>query len=98
MGAFFYGYVATQIPGGFLAERYGGKWVFGLGTLCTAVLTLLTPLAASGGIGWFMALRVVEGVGEGVTLPAMHAMIAQWVPLTERNRMVSMIQVGLTLM
>ena len=94
LGAFFYGYVATQIPGGFLAEKFGGKWIYGLGTLCTAILTLLTPLAASGGVGWFMALRVLEGLGEGVTYPAMHAMMSKWVPLTERSRLVSIIQAG----
>ena len=29
---FFYGYMATQILGGYLADRFGGKWVFGVGT------------------------------------------------------------------
>lgn len=29
---FFYGYMATQILGGYLADKFGGKWVFGLGT------------------------------------------------------------------
>ena len=76
----------TQIPGGFLAEKVGGKWVYGLGTLCTAVLTLLTPLAAEAGVGFFVALRILEGIGEGVTYPAMHALMAKWVPLTERSR------------
>ena len=32
LGGFSYGYVCTQILGGILAERYGGKWVIGLGT------------------------------------------------------------------
>ena len=94
LGAFFYGYIVTQIPGGFLAEKYGGKWIYGLGTLCTAILTLLTPLAASGGVGWFMALRVLEGLGEGVTYPAIHAMMSKWVPLTERSKLVSIVQGG----
>lgn len=64
LGAFFYGYILTQIPGGFLAEKYGGKWLFGCGTFITAVLTLLTPLAAKAGTGWFIAVRVLEGIGE----------------------------------
>ena len=49
LGAFFWGYVCTQIPGGMLAERYGGKLIFGLGILVTSVFTILTPLAARGG-------------------------------------------------
>lgn len=28
---FFYGYMATQILGGYLADKFGGKWVFGAG-------------------------------------------------------------------
>jgi hypothetical protein len=38
--------------------------MFGFGVLCTAVLTLVTPLAAKAGLGYFIALRVVEGIGE----------------------------------
>ena len=30
---FFYGYVLTQVPGGRLAEKVGGKWLFGGGVL-----------------------------------------------------------------
>ena len=38
--------------------------MFGFGVLCTSVLTLLTPLAANGGIGWLLTVRVLEGIGE----------------------------------
>ena len=31
LGMFFYGYVLTQVPGGRLAELFGGKWLFGIG-------------------------------------------------------------------
>ena len=31
LGMFFYGYVLTQLPGGRLAELFGGKWLFGTG-------------------------------------------------------------------
>ena len=31
LGMFFYGYVLTQLPGGRLAELFGGKWLFGVG-------------------------------------------------------------------
>ena len=54
----------TQLPSGLIAEKFGGKWLFGCGTLTTAVFTLLTPLAAKAGVGWLIAVRVIEGLGE----------------------------------
>ncbi|XP_072029826.1 sialin-like [Amphiura filiformis] len=87
LSSFFYGYILTQIPGGWFASRFGGKWIFGLGVLCTSFLSLLTPLAASAGVGWFIALRILEGIGEGVTYPAMYAIMAHWAPKYERSKM-----------
>ena len=53
-----------QIPGGFLAGVIGGRIVFGVGIVMTAILTLLTPLAARIHIGLLIALRVLEGFFE----------------------------------
>lgn len=94
LGAFFYGYVLTQIPGGRLAERFGAKWLYGVGVLATALLTLLTPLAAKWSIYAFVVLRVLMGLGEGVTFPAMHAMIARWLPKDERSLLSTIIYSG----
>ena len=48
-----------------LAEKFGGKYVLGLGILSTAVFTLLTPVAAIyGGSNWLIAVRILEGLGE----------------------------------
>ncbi|KAE8282262.1 Sialin H(+)/nitrate cotransporter H(+)/sialic acid cotransporter [Larimichthys crocea] len=90
LGAFFFGYLCTQIPGGYLSGHYGGSIFLGLGVLCTAVLTLLTPLAAQLGSGWLFALRALEGFGEGVTFPAMMAMWARWAPPLERSRLMTL--------
>lgn len=94
LGAFFYGYIITQIPGGWLAEVFGGKKLFGFGVLCTAILTLLTPLAARWNLYVFVALRVIEGIGEGVTFPAMNAMWGKWAPLWERSKLLSFTYAG----
>ena len=94
LGAFYYGYVLTQFPGGYLAEKYGGKWPFGLGVFLTAVLTLLTPVAARAGIGYLIGLRVMEGICEGGTQPAMMAMMAKWLPMHERSKLSTCINVG----
>ena len=70
-------YVITQLPGGRLAEKYGGKRLYGGGVLITSIFTLLTPLAATISLPLFVIVRVIEGFGEGVTFPVMHALLAQ---------------------
>ncbi|XP_070778423.1 sialin [Enoplosus armatus] len=90
LGAFFFGYLCTQIPGGYLSGHYGGRIFLGLGVLGTAALTLLTPLAAQQGSYWLFALRALEGFGEGVTFPAMMAMWARWAPPLERSRLMTL--------
>lgn len=59
LSSFFWGYVITHIPGGLLAEKFGGKYVLSLGILSTAIFTLLTPVIIDWGklfleCNWFM--------------------------------------------
>lgn len=94
LGSFFYGYIMTQIPGGYLASRYGPKWLLGFGILGTVIFTLLTPVAADLGATYLIAVRVLEGIGEGVTFPAMYAMWAAWAPPLERSRLLTISYIG----
>ena len=64
LGSFFFGYVITQLPGGWLGTRFGGKYLLGLGVLCTSVLTIFTPLAARHSVGMLILVRILEGLGE----------------------------------
>ena len=64
LGSFFYGYIFTQLPGGWLGARFGGKNLFGFGVLTTSVLTMFTPLAARHSVGTLIAVRILEGLGE----------------------------------
>ena len=48
--------------GGQLSERFGAKYFFGLGVGCTALLTVLTPLATRLlGLAGLLACRALEG-------------------------------------
>ena len=64
LGAFFYGYISTQMFGGRLAERYGAKWLFAGSILSTSVLSLLTPVVTSWSPYALIALRIAEGFTE----------------------------------
>ncbi|XP_016838309.1 putative inorganic phosphate cotransporter [Nasonia vitripennis] len=95
LSSFYWGYVITQLPGALLAEKFGGKQTLGLGMLCTAILTIAIPFAVTWGESTaLIVLRVLMGLGEGVTLPALNVMLAQWVPPDERSKTGSFVYVG----
>ena len=66
LGSFFYGYVFTQLPGGYLAEQFSAKIVFGCSVFIPCVLSLLTPLVANWSPDALIALRIVMGLAEVV--------------------------------
>lgn len=69
LSSFYWGYVITHMPGGIIAEKFGGKYSLGIGILCTAIFTLLTPLVVGfGDYKWLIGLRVLEGLGEVIIL------------------------------
>ena len=77
LSSFSWGYITSQIVGGRLSELYGFKAVYGLGLTVPMVLMLLHPVAARTSVWLFICLRVVTGVAEGVTWPALHAITAR---------------------
>ena len=55
---------SPQILGGWLAGRFGGKWVFGIGMFAVAVAALLIPIAARTNYILVIVLRIIQGLGE----------------------------------
>ena len=80
-----------------MAERVGGKILFGGGILASASVTLLMPVAARFSVYMLIALRVLQGTVEGVTFPSMHALLSCWIPPVERSRVVSFSYSGIQL-
>lgn len=64
LSAFYYGYIITHIPGGLLAQKFGGKQTLGLGIFSTALFTVLTPFVARMGSFELIILRFLMGLGE----------------------------------
>ena len=89
LSSFFVGYLLTQIPGGWLANRFGGRWVLGAGVLLWSVFTILTPPAAMTSMALLIAVRIGMGIGEGVTFPAIYSLFSKWVPSSETSRAVA---------
>ncbi|XP_063531911.1 vesicular glutamate transporter 1 isoform X2 [Cydia strobilella] len=87
LSSFFYGYLVTQLPGGWLAAKIGGNRMFAIGIGATSLLTLFTPPLAHTSTSLLIAVRVVEGLFEGVTYPCIHAVWSRWAPSEERARL-----------
>ena len=89
IGRYRQGYLTTQVLGGWLAARWNGWGVLALAVFGYSVATLLTPLAAATSLPTLIACRVLLGMGEGCTLPALHHVTARWAPANERARFVT---------
>ena len=97
LGAFSYGYTATQLIGGRLAEVFGFKLVYGLCLLLTGFLSVLTPLVTTHlPFECFITLRVIQGLFEGVTFPCCHVITSRWVEPEKRSSFIARSYFGTT--
>ena len=90
LSAFFWGYFCTQLVGGWMSDRFGGRRVLGAGVAIWSLATLLTPQAAAISFPLLFTIRVVLGLGEGVNFPAIHSLTARWMLVSERARSLSL--------
>ncbi len=94
LSAFQMGSVPTQLLGGILAERYGGKWVVSCSVLVSGLVAFLIPMMARAGLATMILARVLQGLSMGMNQPAVYSMSVPWIPLTEKNRIMSFINAG----
>ena len=95
LGSYFWGYFITQVPGGRLSELYGGKWVFWTATFLNIFGLLLSPVCSYAGYQYLILMRILMGLGAGVTFPAMNVLIAAWSPIEERSSISALVYGGL---
>jgi len=82
LSAFFLGYALCQVPGGMLADRFGGRKVI-LGALgWWSAFTALTGAMAS--LPAMLVTRFLFGIGEGVFPASVWKILGQW--FTKKNR------------
>lgn len=94
LSSFFWGYTLLQIPGGWLADRYGGKKVLGMGVLWWSLFTMITPLART--VTNMTIVRALMGLGEGVNFPSIQSLTSRWIPTGERSRVMGFTLSGIS--
>lgn len=87
--AFSWAYVAGQLPGGWLLDRFGAKKVYAWSILLWSVFTMLQGAVhffdAATAIVVLFALRFMVGLAESPSFPANGRMVAAWFPVAERG-------------
>ncbi|XP_055900366.1 sialin-like isoform X1 [Biomphalaria glabrata] len=94
LGSFFWGYLIGQVPAGWIATKFGGKWVYAVTMLVSSVATVLTPLMSNFSYIALIVVRVVLGVATGMTFPAMHTIWGRWAPPLERTKLITFTYAG----
>ena len=90
--AFVVGYALFQIPGGWLADRWGVRVVLTVALLWWSICTAFTAMVAAsslvslvGIVGALMLVRFCLGMGEAVALPAFNRAVTNWFPADARG-------------
>ena len=92
--SFFWGYIITQLPGGFLASRFPANRLFGTAIFLSSCLNLLIPAATKLDPRCVIVVRVLQGLVEGVTYPCVHGIWRWWAPPLERTKLGTMALAG----
>src|SRR6266571_3309031 len=93
VGAFFWGYLALQVPGGYLANRWSTKWFVSI--------LLVACGAAAVGCGFvhswqqMWAMRFLLGVAESVMYASTLVLLSHWFPRKERARANSLFSIAI---
>lgn len=85
LSSFFWGYILSNVPASQLAQRYGAKLLLVMSLSVCAVMTIISPLAASAGWEYLCAVRVILGVAQGFVYPGCHILLARWIHPSERG-------------
>ncbi|XP_033127873.1 sialin-like [Anneissia japonica] len=97
LGAFYVGYAVMPIPGGWLAWKIGGKRVICFSVVWTCIMTALIPFSAGISVGLLVALRALDGLGQGIAVPGIYVILGKWAHPNERSTMISISLSGLCL-
>ena len=95
LSAFFWGYILTGVPGGWLANKVGPTKVI----VCALTVWGLTSIAQalSGSLTPLLVCRFIMGLSEGVVWPTFAVLFIAWFPLSERARVAGLALLALPL-
>jgi MFS transporter, ACS family, glucarate transporter len=89
--SFTLAYALFEVPSGWLADRFGARWMLTRIVLWWSAMTAATGAAT--GFASLLGIRWLFGMGEAGVLPSLSRAFSRWLPARDRGR-----AFGLTLM
>lgn len=90
--AFILGYVLFEVPGGWLADRYGAR------LLLPRIVAWWSLFTAATAFAWnftsMVVIRFLFGAGEAGAFPACSTVVLRWFPKSERGRANGLLLMG----
>jgi LPXTG-motif cell wall-anchored protein len=83
MSAFYIGYVLVHIPAGYLADRFGARFIIVTAMIIEGLSCIGLALTGSFALGF--ALRVLTGLGAGTVYASCVRLISSWYEPHERG-------------
>lgn len=77
-----------------MTDKWGAKWVCGLGISIPAIVNALSPLAAQRNYIWLVVIRIIVGAFHGLVHSSLFSMYAKWFPTQERTTAIAATQFG----
>lgn len=89
LSAFYFGFWLMQLPGGWLADRFGARVVVAMAIAMWSLFTFLTGIAWS--LTALLVIRFLFGLGEGAYPSASVKNAAEQFPPSDKPRMTSLL-------
>ncbi len=89
LSGFSWAYAAAQLPSGWLLDRFGTKYVYGISILIWSALAALVGFAGfltgAAAFATIFILRLLSGLAQAPVFPGNGRVVAAWFPSTERG-------------
>ena len=82
LSLFFWSYALSQVPAGWLADRFGARLMLSIYVVAWSLFTALMGLAA--GFTMLLFARLMCGITQAGAYPTAGGVISRWVPLSKR--------------
>ena len=96
LSAFFWSYLAAQIPARSIGIILGNKWLICVTFILTANISLITPFLAHLPAPFIIISRFILGICQGFAYPPMWAILTAWMPVKDRSFAFSCLSAGAT--